>query len=276
VCETADHTMPYRASTCFGNGEQTMTYCMLYGFVSFGGVRGNRYADERLVCLDVLLIGVNCCIFNGHDTPYYPLGTKFIAGALKVLKPKPAKEGGTSSSRKMQGKTQVHRTPARGESGESSSMYYDEDLPVASGSRGQGTRNSRRQEATGDASNGTAQTEEQDEEFVPTKRKNKVSGRKRKRRSLTKTDSGSESQDSDESWGVPEDESSDDGSRSRSTRTASKSTRSERAAAREQASGSKGKRAARRGRASSKRRRIAVGSDSDESLASDGSLEDSD
>ena len=102
MCETADHTMPYRASTCFGNGEQTMTYCMLYGFVSFGGVRGNRYADERLVCLDVLLIGVNCCIFNGPDTPYYPLGTKFIAGALKVLKPKPAKEGGTSSSRKMQ------------------------------------------------------------------------------------------------------------------------------------------------------------------------------
>ena len=54
---------------------------------------GGRYVDECLMRLDALLIGVNCCLFNGGQvdadpTKYYEIGRQFLTGMLALWKPK--------------------------------------------------------------------------------------------------------------------------------------------------------------------------------------------
>ena len=224
-------------------------------------VRWDRYGDERLMRLDALLIGVNCCMFNGFETPFYATGLEFLAGALKMWKcdKKPIAATGVSMSKDVA----VYETPARGQDG--SSIYFQEEIPAASSSMTRGARGGRQSAASARGRGGDEELEgggeeddEDGEEFVPTKLKGVAkSNKKRKRARGRGYDSGSD-EESDASWGGG-DKTSDDESR-----PAARKTRAQRMEARGSRAGRKGA-AGGGGRARDKRRRLAVASESPES-----------
>ena len=229
--------------------------------------------------LDATLIGVNCCIFNGAETPYYNLAIKFLKGVLRAWKPRSgagAAGVGMGGARKCpagvasSGKAQGYRTPERAQESDSS-LYFQEDDPAAGSTRhrqqshvGRGNmRASRRQQAEDeDAENG-------DEEFVPTKRRSAAkSSKKRARRDKDTGSDNDGSDESDASWGKGgsgDSENSEEDARPR----AASSTRAERAVAR-RAGGRVADRKAGDRRTGRKRKRLAVSSGSEEEQSSEG------
>lgn len=246
-------------------------------------IRAGRYGDERLMQLDVMLIGVNCCVFNGPETPYYPIAIKFLTGALKVKRntrntAAAAAAGGAS---KKAHSSHVFQSPARDNVTHemNPSSYFDEEpvpqLPAASSGRSRAARSGRREpsplsgerDGEQELDGGEEDDGEEDEEFVPTKRKSAGKSHKKRARSRRSRDDSeaqerrddSEAEESDQSWGGGA-ESSDDNV------PAARSTRADRAGARASSGVGSGRKRAATGR-SSKRRRLAVSSDSDESEA---------
>ena len=51
--------------------------------------------------LDATLIGVNCCLFNSAETPYYQRAITFLTGVLNIWKPRAAAVGRAVGSAKI-------------------------------------------------------------------------------------------------------------------------------------------------------------------------------
>jgi len=241
-----------------------------------------RYGDESLMRLDATLIGVNCCLFNGAETPYYKRAITFLTGCLNIWKPKAtsagragAQEGGRVGGARGAAagrKGNDYRTPVRAQESEKSTYFEEQDGAAVAvrghrsgqGGRGGGAAGMRGMEKQEeDRAREDDEDGDGDEEFVPTKRKCAAKCRNNKRaRHGKERNSESEADDdsdgSDASWGKGgggSDSSDEDAPRRRSVR----STRAERAGARGAAPKARGKCGAK------KRRRHAVSSDEESS-----------
>lgn len=223
--------------------------------------------------LDATLVGVNCCIFNSSETPYYSLAIKFLKGALKAWKPRVG-SAGESGGRKGPAavasgrKAQDYRTPERAPESDCSLYFREEDAAAGSTRRRQASLTCKGTGVAGmRASRGermeAADEEDDDEEFVPTKRRSAAkSSKKRSRRGKDTGSDDDRSDDSDASWGEGRSgrsASSDEEPRHR----AAPSTRAERAVARRAGARAKAGRAGER-RNGRKRKRLAVSSGSEE------------